>query len=137
MSSSRAVQVFLRARKSPAAGWRVYAASARLEWGGDKNEKVDRGADHTCQCTSNARVYCLTACRQQPVFPECHLGVFQIEWHSCRVQVPVNIWELGLRHFLQEPDYVLAYADFLTGQLLFSHLASCMVAVMPDLIFSA
>ena len=33
-------QVFLRARKSPAAGWRVYAASARLEWGGDKNEKV-------------------------------------------------------------------------------------------------
>ena len=33
-------QVFLRARKSPAAGWHVYAASARLEWAGDKNEKV-------------------------------------------------------------------------------------------------
>ena len=30
--------------------------------------------------------------------------------------MPVNIWELGLRHFLQEPDYVLAYAEFLTGQ---------------------
>lgn len=30
----------MRARKSPAAGWQVYAASAAMEWAGDRNEKV-------------------------------------------------------------------------------------------------
>lgn len=62
------LQVFLRARKSPAAGWQVYAASAAMEWAGDRNEKV-----------------------------------------------PVNIFELGLKLFLSQPAYVLAYVDFLVG----------------------
>jgi len=29
--------------------------------------------------------------------------------------VPVNILELGLRLFLRQPAYVLAYVDFLVG----------------------
>ena len=33
-------KVFMRARKAPGAGWRLFAASALLEWHAAKNETV-------------------------------------------------------------------------------------------------
>ncbi len=45
------------------------------------------------------------------------------------VQVPINIWELGLRLLLSQPAYVLAYIDFLIG----AHLSCpCSIAAGTD-----
>lgn len=44
--------------------------------------------------------------------------IFLKEVHAILCQVPINIFELGLKNgLLQEPQYVIAYADFLLGEI--------------------
>jgi cleavage stimulation factor subunit 3 len=39
-----------------------------------------------------------------------------MEWHTDKNdKVPRNIFELGLKLFMDRPDFVLAYVDFLVG----------------------
>ena len=44
-----------------------------------------------------------------------------------RSQIPINVFELGLKNgLIREPEYVIAYAEFLLGVRLFSLImASC------------